>query len=159
MADGRWKGKTEWLSAMGRCAPALASHLEAEFSVATDQMVALAQALCPTQADAPFHQPPGTLRASIHAQVDVSQSGRYSFKVVAGAGAAFYGRFVEFGTRAEVKGGSYINKKGRKRKTYRTHPGTAPHPFFWPAYHQTMGQVHADLNRIVGEAMTEAAGS
>jgi HK97 gp10 family phage protein len=153
-----WKGKAEWLSAARNCAPALYSRVEGEFSAAAYQMVAVAQSLCPTQVDAPFHEPPGTLRASIDVKFTLDRGNAFHVEVVAGAGAAYYGRFVEFGTRAGVKGAGYVNRKGRKRKVYRTHPGTPPHPFFWPAYHQTIGQVHAALGDIAKSALAEAVG-
>jgi HK97 gp10 family phage protein len=152
-----WRNKKEWLSKVRATAPAVANRLEAEFAVASDQMVSLAKQLCPVQADKPFHKPPGTLRDSIRSEVTSIGPGRFMTKVIAADGDAYYGRFVEFGTRAGVKGGVYFNeRRQRDRKIYRTHPGTTAHPFFWPAFHQTVAKVYRDLNALVGDALKDA---
>lgn len=100
---------------------------------------------CPVEADRPFRRKPGTLRNSIRYKVfknDESSGPRLgSFRpptlvFYAGDNVAFYAIFVEYGTRAGVKGQriSVLTKNGknRTRKVYRTHPGNAAQPFFLP---------------------------
>ncbi|HVL73322.1 MAG TPA: HK97-gp10 family putative phage morphogenesis protein [Beijerinckiaceae bacterium] len=71
-----------------------------------------------------------------------------------------YARFVEYGTRPGLRGGSlsYAADEGffsgqvrptpRTRRVYRTHPGTKAQPFFWPGAREVLerrGRALADL--------------
>ncbi|MCM2440703.1 HK97 gp10 family phage protein [Agrobacterium vitis] len=70
-----------------------------------------------------------------------SVSGELTITIYAGDDEAYYARWVEFGTQAGVfnqrvseRGAGIHQSKSKGRKSYRTHPGTAAQPFFFPAY-------------------------
>jgi len=54
--------------------------------------------------------------------------------VLEGDSAAFYGTFVEFGTRAGIRGVAYKTASGRRRRARRTRSAVPPHPHYFPAY-------------------------
>lgn len=92
----------------------------------------------------------GALRASIQAEATQTKDGLPAARVYTNL---FYARFVEFGTRASVRGQVMLDGSGRswgkagkskRRKTRikgvkariaaRTHPGSRARPFLYPAY-------------------------
>jgi HK97 gp10 family phage protein len=75
--------------------------------------------------------------------------------VFAGDEKAYYARWVEFGTRGGSKGGRTSLLGGRK--IYRTHPGTAPQPFFYPAYRTFRKRVAQGIKSAVRRAIKKAA--
>lgn len=66
-----------------------------------------------------------------------------SVTIHAGDAKAFYAAFVEFGTAPHPQGGEF---KGTE------HPGTAPQPFFYPAYRLLKQRVKSRINRAVKKA-------
>lgn len=81
--------------------------------------------------------------------------------VYAGNDRAFYARWVEFGTQASTAGTRVADKRSRKsgatRKSYRTHPGTPAHPFFYPAYRALRKDVSAKIRRATDRAIKKVA--
>lgn len=67
--------------------------------------------------------------------------------VHAGDAQAFYAAMVEFGTRPHVLGGKFAGAQ---------HPGSAPSPFFFPAYRATKKAMAARLRRAVRKAIKDA---
>jgi len=67
----------------------------------------------------------------------------------AGDAKAYYAMFVEFGTAAHTAGGKF---KGAQ------HPGTAPHPFFYPAYRALRKRAKSRISRATTKSIKEAAG-
>lgn len=90
-----------------------------------------------------------------------------SATIHAGNEKAFYARFVEFGTAAGVYGqrvgarNSDVKQHKRLgRKSYRTHPGSKEHPFFYPAWRLGQKRALARIARAVNKgAKKVAAGS
>lgn len=60
--------------------------------------------------------------------------------IFAGNDKAFYARWVEFGTLAHPQGGKF---KGAE------HPGTAAHPFFYPAYRFHKKKIKGRVSRAL----------
>ena len=71
-----------------------------------------------------------------------------SVTVHAGDAKAFYAAFVEFGTKAHLQGGKLAG-------TY--HPGTAPKPFFFPAYRLLKKRIKNRIARAVKKAARNVA--
>lgn len=86
--------------------------------------------------------------------------------------SADYARFVEFGTRAGTRNrrspivadegyfaaspfdeGARGRRVRRQRKSYRTHPGTAPQPFFWPSAREVLARYRTAAAEAAIEAM------
>lgn len=80
--------------------------------------------------------------------------------IYAGDEKAYYARWVEFGTQGGVKGqrvasnGKKQSKKGRI--SYRTHPGSKAHPFFFPAYRLGRKRAINRIKRAISKAVKEA---
>lgn len=68
--------------------------------------------------------------------------------VHAGDATAWYARLVEFGTRPHINGGLFAGTQ---------HPGSAPHPYFYPAYRLTKKQLKSRIRAAVSRAAKEAA--
>lgn len=67
---------------------------------------------------------------------------------------AFHARFVEFGTRKGTKGET-ASVGGRKRKVYRTHPGTDAQPFLFPAYRALRRRMKGRITRASRKAIKD----
>jgi HK97 gp10 family phage protein len=78
------------------------------------------------------------------------------YSVYAGDDAAFYARFVEFGTAPGTKGQRASGK--RPRKVMRTHPGTRAQPFFFPVIRARKKLAKGRVARAARKAMKEIAG-
>lgn len=70
--------------------------------------------------------------------------------VFAGDAEAFYARQVEFGTAPHEQGGRFAGTQ---------HPGTAPQPFFFPAYRAKRRRVRSRITRDIRKAAREVAGN
>lgn len=70
-----------------------------------------------------------------------------SVTVHAGDAKAFYAAFIEFGTAPHPQGGQFAGTQ---------HPGTAPQPFFFPAYRLLKKRVKGRINRSVKKAARDA---
>ncbi|MBK5958579.1 hypothetical protein CCR97_10210 [Rhodoplanes elegans] len=101
-------------------------ELQAETTRAANEMVALAKGLAPFKT--------GALRASIqasngpppaHAQFAGKSRNEIATTVTSGNTSARHSALVEFGTKPHIVGGIYEGAR---------HPGSEPHPFFWPAF-------------------------
>lgn len=79
--------------------------------------------------------------------------------IFAGNPIAYYARWVEFGTRAGVKGERTIDPSGRRRKVARTHPGTRAQPFFFPSYRAHKKEVKRKINASIRKAIKQVAAS
>lgn len=75
----------------------------------------------------------------------------------AGDDEAYYVRWEEFGTKPSVKGETVTDAKGRRRKARRTHPGTKPSPFFFPAWRALKRSVKTRISRAASKALKDAA--
>lgn len=142
--------------------PALAKEAE--------EIVQLAKSLCPVaEVDG------GTLRDSIgwtfgaapagSIALAHSVEGETSVTIYAGNDEAFYARWIEFGTQSGVFGqrvgdpGAGIKQhKTKGRKSYRSHPGTAAQPFFFPAYRLSKKKAQARIKAAIRKAVKETWG-
>ena len=81
--------------------------------------------------------------------------------IFAGDEEAYYAAWVEFGTQAAVKGGRVADhRKGtgsHTRKSYRTHPGAAAQPFFWPTWRAQRKALRSKMNRHINAAIKQIA--
>ncbi len=124
------------------------------------EIVALARSLCPVD--------DGALRDSIgwtwgsapsgSMSLAAETSGDQTITVFAGNDEAFYARWVEFGTRAAIKGGRVADHRkgpGYSRKSYRTHSGTHAQPFFYPAFRLSKKRVAGRIKRATAKAVKD----
>ena len=65
----------------------------------------------------------------------------------AGDAAAFYARWVEFGTKGHVNKGLYEGSE---------HPGSRPTPFFFPGYRAQKRSVKSRMSRAMRKGIKEA---
>lgn len=61
-----------------------------------------------------------------------------------------YAHLVEFGTAPHAQGGMFEGTM---------HPGTAPQPFFWPAWRALRTRVRGRVTRSINKAIKQAAAS
>ena len=124
------------------------------------EIVDLAKSLCPVDK--------GVLRDSIgwtwgsvpngSMALAAETSGELTITVFAGNDEAFYARWVEFGTRASVKGERVADHRkgpGYTRKSYRTHSGTPAQPFFYPAFRFSKKRVSGRIKKAIGKAVKD----
>lgn len=83
--------------------------------------------------------------------------------IVAGDKTAFYAAFVEFGTaphKIRPKPGKSLVVAGKvlPPDVAIDHPGSKPHPFFYPGYRINKRRVKSRITRAVKAAAKEAAG-
>ncbi|MEN2980864.1 HK97 gp10 family phage protein [Tistrella bauzanensis] len=117
------------------------------------------------------------LRAGRAAQTVAKGNAGLAVEVYAGDRSkrgVYYARWVEYGTKPGVRkrsvtysqgtGGSGLSLRstasgGRKRtrRVYRTHPGTRPNPFFFPAYRALRRRMQARLTRAMTKAIKREA--
>ncbi len=75
------------------------------------------------------------------------------FSVYAGDALAFWGPWVEWGTRATTTG-EKISSKGRpSRVAGRTHPGTRAQPFFFPTIRARKASINARVRAASNKAV------
>lgn len=68
--------------------------------------------------------------------------------IYAGNEAAYYARWVEFGTNAHEQGGKFAGSE---------HPGTAAQPFFFPAFRALRRRAKGRITRSITKAAKEVA--
>jgi HK97 gp10 family phage protein len=127
-----------------------------------DEIVAVAKQLCPVDK--------GALRASIgwtwgaapsgSMTLATGVAGELSITIFAGNDEAYYARWVEFGTRGGVFGqrvgarnSDHRQQRTKGRKSYRTHPGTAAQPYFYPAWRLGQKKARARVKRAISAAV------
>lgn len=147
---------------------AIPDHITAEVKAAleksADEIVKMAKSLCPVDE--------GDLRDSIGWTWGDAPSGSMTIAqaiaakgltitIFAGDDEAYYARWVEFGTQGGVKGQrmAATGTSKRKRKSYRTHSGTAAQPFFFPAYRLNKKRAEGRIKRAVTKAIKANWGS
>lgn len=148
---------------MRRIPATVRKRIEPALESAAEEMVRLMKSLCPVDA--------GDLRDSIAWKWGDAPDGSVPLggvgdrdtlriTVYAGDGDAFYARFVEFGSKAGVRGarsGVHGAKQSKAlgRKAYRTHPGTKAQPFFFPAYRALKKKTENRIKRAISRAVKE----
>lgn len=129
--------------------------VRAQNNANADEMVRVAKGFAETSRET------GELIASIRSH-DTTDSTRIRARVSAGAGGAYYARFVEFGTAASDAqiGQLYKRQKGAtrglRRKDKQAHAATAARPFFWPAYRLLRRRFRARIMRAAKSAIQGA---
>ena len=93
----------------------------------------------PGQTTPPYSQPGGLRTANSEEAI-----------VTAGNSKVRTAHLVEFGTAQHPQGGMF---------TGTMHPGTAPQPFFWPAYRALKKPVRSKITREINKAIKKAATS
>ncbi|MBC7154494.1 MAG: HK97 gp10 family phage protein [Rhodobacteraceae bacterium] len=72
--------------------------------------------------------------------------------IYAGSELAYYARWVEFGTNPHsVQEGADLSRS--RRQGGAQHPGTAAHPFFFPAYRALRSRVKSRITRAINKAI------
>lgn len=97
--------------------------------------------------------PAGALKIG---QVRGRSYGRLAITIYAGNRAAYYARFVEFGTRPHAVGRNASLDRGLRQDGIGLHPGASPRPFFYPVYRANRRRVRARLSRAVTRAVKQA---
>lgn len=145
------QGASELANAIARAAPADRGDLAASVGYA------------------PLGQAPGTSATQAFRGANTERAGvlgeaGLGFEVFAGSDAAFYARWVEFGTAASVIGermgarNSDVNQsKSLGRQSYRTHPGTPAQPFFFPTVRAHKKRLKSRVVRNANKAAKAAA--
>jgi len=77
--------------------------------------------------------------------------------------ANFYWRFLEFGTKAGVRGerSGVFGAKQQKtegRKSYRTHPGSRAFPHVFPTFRAMRKRIRSRVTRSINKAVKKVAG-
>lgn len=80
--------------------------------------------------------------------VRVSKRGNFKITIFAGNDAAFYARWVEFGTSPHINGGYFAGTK---------HPGTGASPFFYPAWRANRRKAKGKISRAINKAAKRVA--
>lgn len=78
-----------------------------------------------------------------------SKSGKTGATIFAGDEKAFYAAFVEFGTAPHRNGGRFAGTM---------HPGSLPHPFFWPAWRLLKSGIKRKMTKAIKDAAVKTAG-
>lgn len=101
---------------------------------------------------------PGFLRRSIVLR-RVREAGKKFLIKVGPTAAAFHGLFIEFGTKAGVRGQRVNSDTGgrRSRKVLRSHPGTPAKPFLAPAFEAAKSEALKRIFEQLGRAVERAA--
>ncbi len=153
MADGvtvKVRRKDKLFAKLRRTVPALSEGVEAAGKKSADEMVATAKRLAPVKT--------GALRDSIiatpggKAPPAHSQGGKVgsapvpdgAVLVTAGNTSVRYPHLVEFGTPPHTIGGVFAGS---------LHPGTAPQPFFFPAFRLVRRKHKGRITRAVSKAL------
>ena len=136
--------------------PIFAAAAERALGEGADEIVATMRNFCPVDK--------GDLRDSIGwtfgaapkgalviriGSVSIGKNRKINLTIFAGNEAAYYVRWVEFGTKPHVQGGKF---KGT------TSPGTAAHPFFFPAWRLKKKKVKSKVSREMNKAAKALAG-
>jgi HK97 gp10 family phage protein len=86
--------------------------------------------------------PKGSIRIA-GGSVRIGRNRKINLTIFAGNAAAYYVRFVEFGTAPHAQGGKF---KGTES------PGTVAHPFFFPAWRLKKKKVKSYVSREMNKA-------
>ena len=102
-----------------------------------------------------FGPPPKKAVMIATTNADLGLGQELTASIYAGNAKAYYAAFVEFGTQAGILGGRVAdrrNNKGGTRKVYRSHPGTAAQPFFFPSWRANRKRAVSRIKRAVSKA-------
>ncbi len=146
MADGAvFTGKDKLNKKMEMLPDAFRAIVEKEMGGAASDVVAMMKRLVPVdQGDLrdsigwTFGEPPQGSIAVFKSRPVRGLNMRLT--IYAGNDKAFYARWIEFGTQAHIQGGQF---KGTE------HPGTAAHPFFYPAYRFHQKKIKGRVSRAL----------
>lgn len=113
------------------------------------------------KAAAPVSPGGGELRDSI--RKEPLGDDRIGYKVVGGKKGkgrqGWYIRFVEFGTQPGKRGERVASTGAKQAKNgrlvYRTHPGNAAQPFFFPTYRKNKSRIRSRRTRALKKGATE----
>lgn len=146
----RFRGKKKTLFALKRLKPEVRIEIQAATERNAKDVAALARRWAPAREGGNQD-----LKKSTKA-VPMKDGDAIRWRVVSGDEVAFYARMVEFGTAPGKRGDRAVNASGRKRKVLRTHPGTAPQPYFYPAYRALRARLKRRLSRGFSRAKKRA---
>lgn len=146
----RVSGLERWQRVLARVPVEARREIQGAIDEGAERMVSLSRSLAPVDS--------GELRDSIVSSRDggpayaAFRPGRASdlgAVVTAGNTRVRYAHLIEFGTAAHVVGGKFAGAR---------HPGTAPRPFFYPAWRALKRSVRAGINRGIKRALARAQG-
>lgn len=83
-----------------------------------------------------------------HSKLSSNADPDMSVTITAGNSSVRYAHLVEFGTAPHKVGGKFAGAQ---------HPGTAPQPFFYPAYRMNKRKIKARIRRVLKRAIQEGA--
>lgn len=150
----RVQNRERLLAKMAALPPAIRREMAAAIQQGADEIVALQKRLAPKKS--------GRLRDSIVAtkggggpkyaafQGKGGEGGDpdLTVRISAGNAAVRYAHLIEFGTAPHLNGGLFAGSQ---------HPGTAPEPFFYPAYRALKRKVKSRVSRATKKAIKAIA--
>lgn len=143
---------------------AMKTEVEKALAKSAQEIVDLAKSLCPVDEGALRDSIGWTFGTAPEGARMVAQSAPIeglTVTVYAGNDEAFYARWVEMGTQAGIFGQRVASQSRRsgRRKSYRTHSGTAAQPFFFPAYRLLKKRSQGRIRRAIGKAVRDNWGN
>lgn len=145
--DNTFTGKEKLARKFAMLPDAFERVVSAEMGAVADQIVGMMKRLVPVdQGDLrdsigwTFGEPPKGSIVVFKSRPVRGLNMRLS--IFAGNDKAFYARWVEFGTQGHLQGGQF---KGTQ------HPGTAAHPFFYPAYRFHKKKIKGKVSRALNK--------
>jgi HK97 gp10 family phage protein len=144
----KFSGVQELFHSMRGIAPATAEMIEEELTKAAAAMVARAKQL--------VHSRSGRLAASIRKDVERKADGNLRIVVTAGDKNSPEATWLEFGHRVAV-GFANLHQDTAAAFEARRAAYAPAHPFFFPAYHQTVVPMKRRLPARIGVAIDAAA--
>lgn len=117
------------------------------------RVVQLAKSLVPTKSGRlkksigwTWGEPPAG--SIVLGQVKAKERGYLAITIFAGGDAAFYARWVEFGTSPHINEGKFAGTK---------HPGTRAQPFFYPSWRANRRSAKSKITRAITKSARQVA--
>lgn len=141
----------------------LLEEVRRELEVAARSMVAQMRAIVPKRSGALAASigytfgtkvPSGAIKIG---SVRSSKAARIAVTIYAGNEAAFYARFVEFGTAPHSLATNASTKRGLRQDQGGQHPGATAQPFFFPTYRANRDKVRNQIRAAARRAARRAS--
>ncbi len=146
------KGLTEFKRKLARIPKAAKEHAALSVVKSGNELAALQKRLAPVD-DSDLKNsvtvtPPGGTTPPYSQPGGSRQAHELQALVTAGNTKVRYAHLVEFGTAPHINGGWAAGTQ---------HPGTAPQPFFWPAYRALRRRLKSRTSRDIRNGIKKAA--
>lgn len=154
MADGvkfTVRNKDKLFKKLGRLVPAVIDAVDGANHQAADEMADMARRLVKRKtgklAATITVTPPGGVPPAYSQGGGGGPVPPGSYAVSAGDKGVRTAHLVEFGTKPHIAGGKFAGAQ---------HPGSAPQPFFWPAYRATKRKHKGRVSRAINGGVKKA---